>query len=208
MSGKISISGIRVVMNLLIAGTLIFGFSIIAEAMHQLLFNPETIDILDRDHPWLRPTTDVTLMLDKAVIAEDDVVYETVQQNILIHDILERFLFVVITVLIFFQLKKLLIAINGTSFFVRDNYRIIRRLSFLVLLWVGSEILIYELIPVFVPPVLIQYSINFTTFTESVYRNIMSALDFRMLFVAIILYVVAVSFREGTALKEQTDLTI
>ncbi len=208
MSGKISISGIRVVMNLLIAGTLIFGFSIVAEEMHQLMFNPETIDILDRDHPWLRPTTDVTLMLDKAVIAEDDVVYETVQQNILMHDILERFLFVVISVLIFFQLKKLLIAINGASFFVRDNYRIIRRLSFLVLLWVGSELLIYELIPVFVPPVLIQYSINFTTFTESVYRNIMSALDFRMLFVAIILYVVAVSFREGTALKEQTDLTI
>jgi len=50
--------------------------------------------------------------------------------------------------------------------------------------------------------------INFTTPDESMLFSLLSSIDLKMIFVAMILYVISVSFKEGYALKEETDLTI
>jgi hypothetical protein len=110
--------------------------------------------------------------------------------------------------LILIQLKKLIIAIRGNTFFELPNILIIRNLSILVGMWVFCNFIMYQIIPIFFPVNLIIESINFITINESLLHSILVALDFKMLFVAIILYVISISFKEGYQLKEQTDLTI
>lgn len=203
-----SIKTIRSIMNVLILVTLIAGASVIIRKSHDLLFHPEEIDVLRLDMPWLRPVTDVTLALDKTVLEKNPELFDRVQKNIVMHDILERTVFVILMVLILLQVKLLFTAIKKDTFFVPENRHIIKSLSMLVGLWVLWSLLIYEMIPWFIPVELIQFSINFTPLNESVFHNLISAIDFKMLFVALILYVITVLFREGHQLKEDSELTI
>jgi hypothetical protein len=50
--------------------------------------------------------------------------------------------------------------------------------------------------------------INFVAFSESPLGSFFASVDFKMIFVGIILYVISVLFKEGYQLKEQNDLTI
>jgi hypothetical protein len=125
-----------------------------------------------------------------------------------LHDILERLLFLILTVLILFELKRILISIRTTTFFTKQNITGTRQLAVLFLLWAVSRFILYHLIAFLIPVEHIQHSINYIPFNESAFQSIMLSLDFRMLVISLIMYFVYLSFKQGYQLKEETDLTI
>ena len=204
----ITIRQIKFFMNGLIIFILIMGSGTVLTKSYELFFKTDEIDILRVDVPWSRPIEPVTVMFDKNVLKDNPALLHKLNTNIFTYDLIERIVFLTLMVLILIQLKKLIIAIRGKIFFELSNILVIRNLAILVGIWVLSNFIMYQLIPYFFPVDLITESINLVTIDESLLHNILVALDFKMLFVAVILYVISVFFKEGYQLKEQTDLTI
>jgi hypothetical protein len=75
-------------------------------------------------------------------------------------------------------------------------------------IWVICNSMFYQILYLFIEENLIIESINFITIKESFLTNLIISIDFKMLFVSIILYVISILFKEGYQLKEQTNLTI
>ncbi len=208
MPKLLSLPLIKSIMNILIIVTLIMGFSSILTKSYTLILTPDKIDVLRLEVPWFHPINSVTLLLDKNILQLDAVLFKDMNKSLFTYDLMGRILFLPLILIIFIQLKKLIIAIHNKHFFELTTIRIIRNLSLVVLLWVIFHFIRYQVIPLFIPLDLITESINFTTFAESWPANLIGAIDFRMLFVAIILYVISISFREGYQMKEESDLTI
>jgi hypothetical protein len=74
--------------------------------------------------------------------------------------------------------------------------------------YVVAEFIFYQLIPTFIPVDLMVETINFSRLDEHFFSNLMAAIDFKMLFVAICLYIISASFRSGYQLREEAELTI
>ncbi len=204
----ITIRQIKFFMNGLIILILITGSGTVLSKSYELFYKTDEIDIIRMDVPWNRPIEPVTVMFDKNVLKNNPALLHKLNTNIFIYDLIERIVFLTLMLLILIQLKKLIIAIRGKIFFELPNILIIRNLAILVGIWVLSNFIMYQLIPFFFPVDLITESINLVTINESLLHNILMALDFKMLFVAVALYVISILFKEGYQLKKQTDLTI
>lgn len=198
---------ITAVMYFLIIFTLLHGGSVIVEESYTLLFKPETLDVLRTDLPWYHPIEDATILFDME-ITDNTTLFTAIQNNLVFHDMLERLFFLVLTVLILFELKRILISIRTTTFFTEQNITLTRQLAGLFLLWAVARFILYHMIAFVIPVEHIQHSINYIPFSESAFQSIMISLDFRMLVFALILYFVYLSFKQGYQLKEETDLTI
>jgi hypothetical protein len=88
------------------------------------------------------------------------------------------------------------------------NFRSVRDLGIVVMIWVFCNFIMYYLIPVFVPMEFVTEIINFTTISESLLESLILAIDFKMLFVGIILFLIVRAFKEGYRLKRDAELTI
>ena len=184
------------------------GIDTLVDKGYKLVFAPEEIELIRLDIPWVQPADNVTIMLYEEILAGNLELHEQVSKNILIHDFIKRIFLVIVTLLMIIEVKKFVVAIKTKRFFVMSTIRIIRNLSGLVVIWIVGKVILYEIIPWFIPTELMYERINFTTLGESWFESIVSALDIRMLFIAIILYLIYISFKEGYKLKEQADLTI
>jgi len=204
----ISIPKIKLIMNLFIGLTLVLSLTMIVSQSYELIFEADDIDIIRVQFPWYNPLSPVTVMFDTNILKENPSLLENINLKVLIYDLIRRTTFLLLLLLILVQIKKMLIAIRRQSFFELKNILIIRNLSILVGVWVGGNFILYQVLPLFIPVDLITEAINFVTMKDSLYANLMIAIDFKMLFVAIILFVVSILFKEGLQLKEQTDLTI
>lgn len=194
-------------MYILIIFTLLAGGSVIIEEAYTLLFKPETLDVLRTDLPWFRPIDDATILFNMEITG-DKTLFDSIEKNLVFHDVLERLFFLVLTVLTLFELKRIIISIRTATFFTEQNITGTRQLAILFLLWALSRFILYHMIAFFIPVEHIQHSINYIPFSESAYQSIMISLDFSMLVFALILYFVYLSFKQGYQLKEETDLTI
>lgn len=208
MSGILTVKNIKAFMNTLILIILIMGISIIISKSYVLLFQPSEIDIVRLDVPWNNPMPAVTVMYDKQTLQQEPDLLRSVNFKIYLFDLLHRIIFIPLLLLILIELKKLLIAVRSGTFFNEKNFKIVKHLSSIVGLWVILNFVLYQMLPFFISEDIIAESINFISIKESLLSNIIIALDAKMLFVAIMLFVISEAFKEGYILKEQTDLTI
>ncbi len=120
------------------------------------------------------------------------------------------FIFGLVAILITLQLRKLITAFKKEIIFELKNVKRIKIISVLLLLYVLSE---------FIFALFKQYlGIHFGDFpgtTEKVsitdiytLRSIFSAINFKLLFLSMVIYIISCVFRVGNDLNEQTTLTI
>jgi hypothetical protein len=208
MKKNISLFSLKTIFYLFIIFSIIFGFSTIVKKTNRLLSHPEEIRNVRLHAPWFHPTDNVVILFDKDKLEKNPDIHQNIKENLLLYDIIGRTLFLILLVGILFLLKNLILSIKNKTFFESRNIKLIKILSIVVAVWVIGKIIMYELIPLFVPVDLIQESINFTPIHESFFWSILSSIDFKMLFASIVLYITSVLFREGYSLKEEADLTI
>ncbi len=199
---------IKFITNALIIFILIQGGSIIISQANTLLNHPEQIDILRLEIPWNHPMDPVTVMFDGTKLKQNPALLRQVNEKLFAFDLIERAVFIPLIILLLFQLKKLLVTIRQGQLFEYGNRILIRNLSVTVGVWVGANFILYQLLPLFINRDLLFECINYTTLHESIPRNLVNGLDFKMLFVAIVLWVISVLFRESYKLKEESELTI
>jgi len=175
---------------------------------YRFVFEQDQINVVRIDVPWNQPLRTVTLMFDVNVLQNNPELLRQINKSIYLYDIIKRALFSIFLLLILVQLKRLIIAIRGQTFFEAKNLSTIRNLSVLVGVLVGVNFFLYHALWLFIPEELVVESINFISLKESFLSSILLSFDFKLLFVSLVLYAISVSFREGYQLKEQTELTI
>jgi hypothetical protein len=208
MAKILTVAGVRQISNVIIAVVILFGVLQIATKTHTLLSSPEEINIIKLDVPWCHPADNVSILLDQNALAQNPRFYQRVQTGFFTFDLIERTISILLLVLILILLRRLLIVIYQRAFFDSRSMTIIRQLSLVVIVYVVCKFLFYQLIPLVVPVDLMIETVNFTTLGESILENLMAALDFKMLFVGICLYVISEAFKEGYELKKESELTI
>jgi hypothetical protein len=119
-----------------------------------------------------------------------------------------RFIFGVAAILMTIQLRKLINAFKKDSIFEIENVKRIKNISIYLFLY---------LIPDFIINVIkihqahsIAFDGTMSTVSTDMYTfwNIFSSLNFKLLFISVVIYIIARVFQIGNELKEQTALTI
>jgi hypothetical protein len=206
--GILTLKGIRLVANVVVAFVIVSGAALATQKIHQLATAPDEINIVKLDVPWHHPAENVAILLDRNALAENPDLHQSLQISIFSYDLVKRIVYASLLVVILVLVKKLILSIQSRTLFEPKSLATISHLALTVAGYVACKFLFYQIIPFFVPVDLMVETVNFTTLGESVFGNVMAAVDFKMLFVGFCLYVISVAFKEGYQLKSEAELTI
>lgn len=195
-------------MNLFIVIILVQGVFQIGQKTIMLVQKSEDIDIVRESSPWYSPLNNVTVLFKTDMIKSQPLAAQQISFALFGFSLLNTVIFMPLFISILWYLNRLIHSIFQQTFFHLKNIRIIKILSMLTAGWVLARFIFYQALPWFLPDDFIDQSINYFKISESVWINIISAIDFKMLLVAIFLFITSVAFREGYQMKEDADLTI
>jgi hypothetical protein len=130
--------------------------------------------------------------------------------KILLFNEFSQFIFGLVAILITLQLRKLINAFKKEIIFGVKNVKRIKTISVLLFIYVIAD---------FIVTLLKQYLfIHFADFPGRIekvpisdiytFRGILSTINFKLLFVSVVIYIIACVFQAGNDLKEETTLTI
>jgi hypothetical protein len=196
---------------LLIVGLIcisIAALSQVWEATNKIVMHPRELNDLNLDVPIIRPFNDVFFYLKSDVLKNDKGLYQKVQQNKLIIKAITAITYLTLVSLIFFQLRSFIFSLKKPTFFVQGNLLIVRKISFLLIIWVLVDFIIYQCIQFFIPLSIVEESINYCPINQGLINSLAFSIDFGLLLAAFAFYIISLAFNEGYQLKEQSDLTI
>ncbi len=178
------------------------------DATEKIVINPQKLDDLNLDRPVIRPIKDVFFYLKSDVLRDNNDLLLKVQRNELLLETITSIVFAVFFILIVLQLKSLFYSLKNKTFFLKENLFCVKRISFLLLLWVITDFLIYQCVQFFIPLSLVAENINYVPINKNAFLTFLFSVNFSMLIAAFAFYVISVVFQEGFQLKKESDLTI
>jgi hypothetical protein len=121
-----------------------------------------------------------------------------------------KFIFGLVAILITLQLRKLITAFKKEIIFGVKNVKRIKVISVLLFFYVIADFIV----TLFKQYLVIHFA-DFPGRLEKVpisdiytFRGILSIIDFKLLFVSVVIYIIACVFQAGNDLEEETTLTI
>lgn len=120
---------------------------------------------------------------------------------------LSQCVFSIISFLITLQIRKLINSFKRESFFELKNVKGIQTISLLLLLYVIVDIVLIQFNPNRNPVGLISEFTGNLSVLDSI-LSIILTINYKVLFLSAVIYVISIVFKEGYELKEQTNLTI
>jgi hypothetical protein len=175
-----------------------------------ILLNPtKELSDLRIDNPIIRPfNNDVFLLLKSDILKSDHTLYQSIQHNELIFKTIKDIVSIVLLILITMQLKTLFYSLKNETFFILENLLCVRKISYLLGIWVIIEFILYQCFQFFIPLSLVKDNYNYIPINKGTIISLLFSIDYLKLLAAFAFYVISVVFKEGYQLKEQSDLTI
>ncbi|MCK4700978.1 MAG: DUF2975 domain-containing protein [Bacteroidales bacterium] len=205
---SIRLSGINITIYFILICLSIVTLSKIWEATNKIIINPQEFNDLKLESPIIRPYDDVFFYLKTEALEEDSALYQKVQRNELILETIIGITFAVLFILVMLQLKSLLYSLKNKTFFLKKNLISVKKISYLLGIWVLADFIIYQCIQLFIPLSIVMENINYAPINKGFLSGFLLSVDFTILLAAFAFYVISVVFKEGYQLKEQSDLTI
>ena len=202
------LSGINIVIYLIL---IFLSFAAIAHIWtftDKIIMNPNKFNDLKVEKPEIRPMKDAVLTLNPEILKNNEAIYQKIQRNELIRRTLYSLIFIVLFGILILQLRKLIYSIKQKPFFIKDNLKIVRNISYLLLAWVIIDFLLYQSIQFFIPLSLVQHNYNYVPINKGLLTSFLKSINYSLLLAAFSFYVISVVFKEGLELKEQSDLTV
>lgn len=178
------------------------------EFTDKIILNPQELNDLKLDIPIIRPYNDIFFYLKADDLKNDSTLYQTVQRNELILETIIGITFIVLFILVILQLRSLVYSLKNKTFFIQKNLFCVRKISYLLGIWVLADFIIYQCIQFFIPLSIVQENINYCPINKGIISSLLFSIDYSILLAAFAFYVISVVFGEGYQLKEQSDLTI
>lgn len=205
---SLSISGINIIIYIILIFISIAAISHIWKFTDKILINPNEFNDLKFERPVIRPVKDASLYLNPEILKNNKVIYQKIQRNEIIRRTLHSLIFLILFGLLILQLRKLLYSIRQKPFFLKDNLIVVRRISYLLFVWVIIDFILYQSVQLFIPLSLVQDNYNYIPLNKNFLLSFMFSINYSLLLAAFSFYVISVVFKEGIELKEQSDLTI
>ena len=120
------------------------------------------------------------------------------------------FIFGIVAILITLQLRKLINAFKREIIFDLENVKRVKTISIFLFIYVIVDFLV-ALYKQYLPIHLAEFpeTMEKVSITDIyTFKNIVAAINFKLLFVSIVIYIIASVFRVGHDLKEESSLTI
>lgn len=159
----------------------------------------------------IRMKSDIYLSIKDDVYKNDPALLKKLERNKGKYVALRGIVALSIVVGVLYQLKTLLSSFYEETFFNSRNIRCVRRISFLLLIWIVTDLLFYIGIPLFIPLSAIGGTNNYIPLKGGSFMGLftfVASINYGVLLSAFAFYVISIVFKEGTALKEETELTI
>lgn len=202
------LSGIDIAIYLLLSIICISIVVKIWEFTESVIINPREYTELNIDQPVIRPYHDVFFYMRSDSLKSDYFLYQRVQRNEKILETVFGITLATLFILLLLQLRKIINSLKRKSFFIQENLIIVRRIAYILGIWVLLDFILYQCIQFFIPLSLVQDRINYIPINEGVIVSLLFSINYGILLAAFAFFVISVVFREGTELKNQTDLTI
>ena len=202
------LSGINIIIYLIL---IFLSFAAIAHIWtftDKIIINPNEFNDLKVERPEIRPMKDAVLTLNPETLKNNEAIYQKIQRNELIRRTLYSLIFIVLFGILILQLRKLIYSIKQKPFFIKDNLKVVRNISYLLFAWVIIDFLLYQSIQFFIPLSLVQHNYNYVPINKGLMASFLKSINYSLLLAAFSFYVISVAFKEGLELKEQSDLTI
>jgi len=202
------LSGLNIIISLILV---FISFSAIAGIWtftNKIIIHPNEFDDLKIENPVIRPVKGAELHLNPEMLKNDQVIYQKVQRNEFIREIISRFINLILFGLLVLQLRKLLQSIRKKPFLIKDNLIVVNNIAFVLFAWVIIDFLLYQSVQFFIPLSLVKDNYNYVPLNVGVLSGFFFSVNYGLLLAAFSFYVISVVFKEGLKLKEQTDLTI
>ncbi len=156
----------------------------------------------------ISPANNTFITLKEDVLKTDQRLFERTYRNSLIYGTIKDLFHLILLFLVIIQLRMLLNSLKKETFFIHKNLYCVRRISYLLVTWVIIDFLLYQCFQFFIPLNIIQENYNYLPINRGVIYSLLLSIEYVKLLAAFAFYVISVVFKEGSKLKEQTDLTI
>lgn len=162
----------------------------------------------------IRMKSDIYLDLKEDIFKNDDELLLKLQRNKSMYVSLRGIIVLSIIILVLVQLKTLISSLPENSFFNSRNIRCVRRIAYLLVAWIITDLIFYLCIPLFIPLSAVGETYNFLPIRGDSWNltvgifTFLGSINYGVLLSAFAFYVITIVFKEGNMLKEQTDLTI
>jgi hypothetical protein len=162
----------------------------------------------------IRMKSDIYLEIKEDVFKNDDKLLNKLQRNKSVYVSLRGIVVLSIIIAVLLQLKTLISSFSEDSLFNSRNIRCVRRISYLLVTWILTDLIFYLCIPLFIPLSAVGETYNFWPIKSDSWNvtvgifTFLGSINYGVLLSAFAFYVISIVFREGNALKEQADLTI
>jgi len=180
----------------------VWNFSI---KMHS---NKEEAAIIQPGQMHLRPYHDVFFILREDILKNSPETAQRLENNELILNTITSLCFLIMSILLIYQLKNLIGALKGGNIFQRKNIRLIRRISLLLIYWIAIDFILYQSVQLFIPWEYIEQSINYSPVNKHLFLGLLFSIDYSLLLSAFAFYIIYKIFEEGIRLRQESDLTI
>ena len=156
----------------------------------------------------ISPANNVFVTLNESDLKNDPLLYKTIHRNAIIYDTIKDLIFIVLFFMVILELKTLLSILKKETFFIEQNLNCVRKISYLLGIWVIIDFILYQCFQFFIPLNVIQENWNYLPINKNIIAGLLLGIEFSKLLAAFAFYIISVVFREGYQLKEQSDLTI
>ncbi len=207
-SNSYSLLGINIIIYLILIFISFAAIAHIWKFTDKIIINPNEFNDLNIESPVIRPVKDAVLYLNPEILKNDKVIYQKIQRNELIRRTMYSLIFLALFGLLVLQLRKLLYSIGQKPFFLKNNLKVVKNISYLLFAWIIIDFLLYQSVQFFIPLSLVQDNYNYIPLNKGFLSSFMFSINYSLLLAAFSFYVISVVFKEGVELKEQSDLTI
>jgi hypothetical protein len=121
--------------------------------------------------------------------------------------LLYGFMLVIALMLITFQLRFIFKSFSHEGYFDQSNPRRINRIAIIIFIWVIADYALRFIPQIIIPDYFISSSVGLNSFSHGGHFGLFG-FDLKMLTVSIIIYMLAIVYKLGNNLKEESSLTI
>ena len=156
----------------------------------------------------ISPSNNSFVYLKEDVLKNDRQLFVAIYRNALIYDTIKDLVSIVFLFLVITQLRVILNSLKNETFFIQNNLYCVRKISYLLGIWVIIDFILYQCFQFFIPLDIIQENYNYIPINKGIILSLLFSIEYVKLLAAFAFYVISVVFKEGNQLKEQADLTI
>jgi hypothetical protein len=139
-------------------------------------------------------TPQVSIMLTSTRINADAIYYQNITRNIVIYSFISEIVFTIILLFITIIVQKLIKHFKQGFYFEYIDVRRIKYISFAFFLWVVCDFILIMIIPLFFPKEIITSSSGYDPHYDFL-RNILNSINFKILFIAFVIYTIFFVFK-------------